>query len=59
MGETLSVAIGLSVDVQHIPVESCAIRVADRGRSNIPNTCFCIIVDQSGNTFEPKVLGKR
>ena len=42
--ETLNVAIGLFVVGQH--------------SGNIPNACFGIIVDQSGNTIEPKVLGK-
>ena len=56
--ETLNVAIGLFVVGQRVPIESCAIRAADTGSGNIPNACFGIIVDQSGDTIEPKVLGK-
>ena len=56
--ETLNVTIGLFVVVQRIPIKSCTVRVAGTGRCNISNTCFGIIVDQSGNTIEPKVLGK-
>jgi hypothetical protein len=56
--ETLNVAIGLFVVSQRVPIESCAIRAADTGSGNIPNVCSGIIVDQSGNTIEPKVLGK-
>ena len=34
--------------------------MADTGSGNIPNVCFGIILDQSGNTIdiEPKVLGE-
>jgi hypothetical protein len=56
--ETLNVAIGLFVVGQRVPIKSCAIRAADTGSGNIRNACFGIIVDQSGDTIEPKVLGK-
>jgi hypothetical protein len=47
--ETLNVAIGLFIVGQHVPIESCAICAADTGSGNIPNACFGIIVDQSGD----------
>ena len=56
--ETLNVLIWLFVVGQRVPIKSCAIRASDTGSGNIPNACFGIIVDQSGNTIEPKVLGK-